>query len=182
MPKKRMYIGIDAGLNGAIAFINEKGECEKVLDMPIERNGKNTDVKELYAILNRADKDFDVVCCVEECRYTPKMNEGERNISVMTAFKFGRSYQSVYAVCEIINFKRTYVRPEMWKGEFFLFNQNKEASIDRAIQIFPEYSGMLKYKARNSDSIVMKDGRAEAMLIALYGKNKFAKLKSKETE
>lgn len=177
MAKKRLYIGIDAGLKGAIAFLNEKGECEKVFDMPLERDGKNTDVRELYAILNRADTDFDVVCCIEECRYTPKMDGADKTVSVMTAFKFGRSYQSVYAVCEIINFKRTYVRPELWKGEYFLFNHSKEGSVERAVQIFPEFSDLLKYKARNTGNTIFKDGRAEALLIALYGKNKFEKLK-----
>lgn len=169
---KKVFVGIDSGLKGAIAVLDEDGDLLGVKDMPLFADGKNVDVKALYDLLLKIVTQYKVFVTLEECYYTPKLkgsvDDDERNISVMTAFKFGRSYQSAFSVLEILQVPRLYIKPTIWKKDFFLFSQNKIQSVETAIQLYPAIANELKYVGRNK-TMVYKDGRAEAILIARYG-------------
>jgi len=176
--KPFVFVGIDAGLNGAISVLDERLSPILLKDMPVLYGGKEIDVRGLYDMLVSLSSKYELVVAIEECRYTPKMiNEKSKVTSVMSAFKFGKTYQSVVAVAEILNFRRTYVRPEIWKGEYFLFGKDKEQSVETACQFFPSIAGNLKYKLSGKTTWVFKDGRAEATLIAHYGWKRFNNLK-----
>lgn len=161
------FVGIDSGKQGAIAILNESGELEQILDMPLDVLGKHVDSLKLFNILLEIARHGQIYITLEECRYTPKMNESsDKNISVMTAFSFGRNYQACVSVLEIFQKPYNLVRPEIWKARFALFNLNKEGSILKAIQLFP----------KNQKDIATRkkcDGRAEALLIAEYGRRTY---------
>lgn len=143
-----IYGGIDPGLSGAIAFINEDESIHSVEDL-------NSSYKELI------DK-----------------WKGKSIHSIYVENVFGRPGQSCTAnttfmkhagkaelLAECICNNIVLVTPSIWKKSFGLITNNKLSKIDKK-----RLSIELANKIFNTDIPKNKDGRAEALLIALYGK------------
>lgn len=148
-------IGIDCGLNGAIALL-ENGKLVSVHDMPtltIESNKKakrQVSAPMLAAIIGQIKPDH---AYVEK----PASRPGQ---SVVAMFGFGRSLGVVEGVLAALQVPCTYVAPATWTKAIGKA-QGKDASRHRAMELFPEYQQLFKR--------VMDDGRAEASLIAVWG-------------
>jgi crossover junction endodeoxyribonuclease RuvC len=78
-----------------------------------------------------------------------------------SGFKYGRGVGSIEAAIALSGIPLTIVEPSVWKRFHKLPGKEKEASRQRALQLFPEAHASL---ARRKDH-----GRGEAALIALYG-------------
>jgi Holliday junction resolvasome RuvABC endonuclease subunit len=78
-----------------------------------------------------------------------------------SGFKFGRGCGALEATIQLLEVPMTIVEPTAWKKFHQLRGGDKEASRQRALQLFPAAHSLL---ARRKDH-----GRAEATLIALYG-------------
>ena len=148
-------IGIDCGLNGAIALL-ENGKLVSVHDMPtltIESNKKakrQVSAPMLAAIIGQIKPDH---AYVEK----PASRPGQ---SVVAMFGFGRSLGVVEGVLAALQVPCTYVAPATWTKAMGKA-QGKDASRHRAMELFPEHQQLFKR--------VMDDGRAEASLIAVWG-------------
>jgi crossover junction endodeoxyribonuclease RuvC len=148
-------LGIDVGLNGAIALVVD-GELVSVVDMPtvtLDRNGKakrQVSVPELVQII----KDFDPTDAFVE-KVFAMAGQG-----VTSVFSFGRSLGVVEGVLTTMKIKTTLMTPQTWQKGLGMTG-GKDGSRARAMELFPDQTALFKR--------VKDDGRSDAALIALWG-------------
>ncbi len=148
-------IGIDPGLSGAVAVLSA-GRAAIVFDVPTIAVGKKREynVPEMADILRcwRPDHVY-----IEKVHSMPKQG-------VASSFNFGKGFGLWLGIVAALEIPHTLVTPQRWKGKM-LDGQRKgkgDARL-RATQLFPELAGSL--------TRVKDDGRAEALLIAAYGRD-----------
>ena len=152
-PKR--IIGIDVGLNGAIAMM--RGETlTGVVDMPtvtLDRNGKakrQISIPELIAILDEFKP---------EEAYIEKVF-AMAGQGVTSVFSFGRSLGAIEGVIAARLIKTTLVTPQVWQKAMGVTG-GKDGARARAMEVFPWQASLFKLKKH--------DGRADAALIAAWG-------------
>jgi crossover junction endodeoxyribonuclease RuvC len=142
--------GIDPGMGGGLAVVNDHGDCETILMPSID------DVVDGAAALRFfTERDVEFVV-IEKTNGNPKFG-------CTGNFSFGISTGAVRAVGQIICCTPRIVKPQEWKKAWSLLRQGKDASRLLAMAIFP--------KAQQQFQRVKDDGRAEAALIAAYHLN-----------
>jgi len=151
----RKIIGIDVGLNGAIAMM--RGETlTGIVDMPtvsLDRNGKTKrqiSIPELIAILDEF-KPEEAYCE----RVFAMSGQG-----VTSVFSFGRSLGAIEGVLAARLIKTTLVTPQTWQKAMGV-SGGKDGARARAMELFPWNVDYFKLKKH--------DGRADAALIACWG-------------
>jgi crossover junction endodeoxyribonuclease RuvC len=148
-------LGIDVGLNGAIALVVD-GELVSVVDMPtvtLDRNGKakrQVSVPELVDIIKQFDPNE---------AYVEKVF-AMAGQGVTSVFSFGRSLGVVEGVLTTMKIKTTLMTPQTWQKGLGMTG-GKDGSRARAMELFPEQTALFKR--------VKDDGRSDAALIALWG-------------
>ena len=151
-----IILGIDPGLKGAIAQYD--GYELVTLEMPIKKStsrGYEID----WTMLNLDWKsNFFYAECVFLEQVSSRPGEG-----VSSAFKFGTVYGGLQAMAASMSIPVTRVTPRTWKKYFGLGPDKKEA-VDHAVSLFSDYKELF-YGPRGG----LKDGVAEAALIAFYG-------------
>jgi crossover junction endodeoxyribonuclease RuvC len=150
-------IGVDPGLNGAIAVINDTGSLH-ILDMPtvtVERNNKSkrqvsaTELAHIFANYNSNDTHV----------YVEKVS-AMAGQGVTSVFSFGRSFGMIEGILAANRLPVTFVAPATWVKAVGR-GQGKDASRARAMELFPNNQTDFKLKKW--------DGRADAALIAYWG-------------
>lgn len=111
---EKIIIGIDCGINGAIAVV--EGDSLSVTSMPIKKQKvgkKNKSVLDLDALLSLLKKytTFDVIYCVEKQGVRP----GEGAVSAMT---IGKNYGILLGMGLGLGFKLLIAAPQQWKSSF----------------------------------------------------------------
>jgi crossover junction endodeoxyribonuclease RuvC len=151
-----IFIGIDPGLNGAIAFFDPIKGHLSVVDMPtveLLRNGKKKrEVSaQILATIIRCvgDKSLAVI---ERVNAMPGQG-------VTSVFSFGRSSGIVEGVLAALEIPTQIVTPQMWQKAASV-RGGKDGARQRATELFPAYAGLF---ARKKD-----DGRADASCMAWY--------------
>ncbi len=148
-------LGIDVGLNGAIALVVD-GELVSVVDMPtvtLDRNGKakrQVSVPELVDIIKQFDPNE---------AYVEKVF-AMAGQGVTSVFSFGRSLGVVEGVLTTMKIKTTLMTPQTWQKGLGMTG-GKDGSRARAMELFPDQTALFKR--------VKDDGRSDAALIALWG-------------
>lgn len=142
-------IGIDPGLSGGIAFLNDE-QSPRAVKWP------DTDA-DFWHLLVSVDEP--AICFVEKVGATPQMG-------VVSAFKFGQSVGLIRMACIAAGFRLEYITPQKWQKEFGLLSkgrgigqgdtEKKNRNKGRAQELFPEL--------RITHAI------ADALLIAEYGR------------
>ncbi len=151
-------IGIDPGLSGAIAIISP--ESLKIFDMPtmtVERNGKakrQVSASELADIFSPYDS--------SKCHVYVEKVSAMAGQGVTSVFSFGRSFGMIEGILAAFRLPVTYVAPATWVKAVGR-GQGKDASRARAMELFPNNQADFKLKKW--------DGRADAALIAYWGKH-----------
>jgi len=148
-------IGIDCGLSGAIACL-EDGKLVEIYDMPtmvIETNKKAKRQVSAHILADIISNYKPDIAYVEK----PASRPGQ---SVVAMFGFGRSLGVVEGVLAALNIPVTYVAPATWTKQMGK-PAGKDASRHRAMELFPDHQDQFKR--------VKDDGRAEAALIAVWG-------------
>jgi crossover junction endodeoxyribonuclease RuvC len=152
-------IGIDPGLSGAIAVINGTDSL-MIIDMPtmtVTRNGKDkrqVSATELAQILKAAKSD--------ECHVFVEKVSAMAGQGVTSVFSFGRSFGMIEGILAALQMPVTYVAPATWT-KAVRRGAGKDASRARAMELFPDNQAEFKR--------VKDDGRADAALIAHWGKH-----------
>jgi crossover junction endodeoxyribonuclease RuvC len=142
-----IYVGIDPGLKGGIAII-ENGNFS-VFPYSDDK------LKEICQSLTNEN----ARCCLEQVHAMPRQG-------VSSTFKFGVSYGFIKGVLESHEISYQEIPPQRWKKEFGL-NSDKAASIEVCRRLFP--SAVLRASERcRTDN----DGMAEALLMAEYARRK----------
>ena len=148
-------MGIDVGLNGAIALV-EDGQLLEVHDMPtlsLERNNKTkrmVNAQSLALIIRGAKAD---------AAYLERLNAMPGQ-GVTSMFSMGQSLGVVLGVLAACEVPTTTIPPRTWQKALDV-PQGKDGSRYRAAQLFPESADLFKR--------VKDDGRSDAALIAAYG-------------
>ena len=151
-------IGIDPGLTGAIAVLEDKKVIE-LFEMPVMAEGKKNkrqlNSAQLVKLLkdNIDNKNEEVSVVVEQVNAMPGQG-------VTSMFNFGQSFGAIKGICAALELPIFFVRPSKWKKYFELINSSKDSSRTKVIEMYPLLSSRLSKK---------KDvNKADAILIARY--------------
>jgi crossover junction endodeoxyribonuclease RuvC len=153
-----MIAGCDPGLTGALFFIDPRNPVTgEAIDMPVHlltRGGKakrELDIAGLVGILaaHRPAHAF-----IEQVGAMPGQG-------VSSVFAFGKGYGIVLGAFGACGIPITLVSPAVWKRALQVPKGAKDGSRARASQLIPEAASQWALKKH--------DGRAEAVLIGLFG-------------
>ena len=151
-----IFIGIDPGLNGAIAFFDIAKGHLSVIDMPVVemlRGGKKkreVSAQMLAQIIRLAERP----CTAMFERVNAMPGQG-----VTSVFSFGRSSGIVEGVLAALAIPMHIITPQVWQKAASV-RGGKDGARQRATELFPAYAGLF---ARKKD-----DGRADAACMAWY--------------
>ena len=148
-------IGIDPGLSGAIAVLDNK-KVLNIFDIPVMSEGKKNkrqlnSASQLVNILKEnIIKDEEVAVVVEQVNAMPGQG-------VTSMFNFGQTFGAIKGVCAALKLPIFFVRPSKWKKHFELINSSKDASRTKAIEMYPKLSNQLAKKrdVNKSDAILI---------------------------
>jgi len=151
-----IYIGIDPGFSGAIAFYAPKENIVSIYDMPVYQNAKGKTEINLYELHEILEPETDEphMAIIEQVA-------AMRGQGVTSMFRFGQSYGVTQMAVAAHKIPMQFVTPAKWKSYLGL-SRDKGVSRSLATQRFPKQADLFKR--------VKDDGRAEAALLALYGK------------
>lgn len=157
MTSLRVVIGIDPGLSGALAVLAD-GEPLVIVDMPTMRvDGHNevcarTLATSLRNIRGQHPGAY-FLAVIEQVN-------GRAGWGATQGFRFGAGFGKVKAVLETLGIDYREVQAPVWKRHFHLKGGDKNASRELASARFPSIADAFQRKR--------DDGRAEALLIALW--------------
>ena len=161
-PDASAILGIDPGLNGALAFLRSDGGLE-IFDMPVHRLQRGGNAKreiDRYELARIVDAHGPITrAFIELVGAMPGQG-------VTSTFQFGRSLGIVEGVLSAGFIPTDYAAPRRWRSAMGV-RDGKDGSRARASALMPSCAGLW---TRAKD-----DGRAEAMLIALYGQRLMAR-------
>jgi len=150
-----IFIGIDPGLNGAIAYFDVKDGHLGIVDMPTFEVKRNNKIKRE---INPAGVAHELEVCdvggVVLERVGAMPGQG-----VSSVFSFGRSTGVIEGVLAAYELPVTIVTPQAWQKAAGV-RGGKDGSRMRACELFPNFANLF---ARKKD-----DGRADAALMAWY--------------
>ena len=155
--------GIDPGIAGAIAILDEK-KIVDVIDLPTMSEGKknkkqlNSAHLSQYISTNIVDINKTVVV-VEQVNAMPGQG-------VTSMFNFGQTFGAIKGICAALGLPIFFVRPAKWKKHFDLINSSKDASKTKAIEMYPSLSDQLskKKEVNKSDAILIARFYSETRL------------------
>jgi len=153
-----MRIGIDPGVSGAVAFLNDDLTLLNVADMPTmilsgqKQQVNASELSKLFRVWL-----FDVP--VENTTAYLERVHSMPGQGVAATFNFGTSYGVIQGVLGALQIPMVMVTPHSWKKRAGLASKEKGASRTLAQQLYPAASL----------SRVKDIGRADAILIARYG-------------
>jgi crossover junction endodeoxyribonuclease RuvC len=165
---ENLYIGIDPGLDGAVAALSEGGDVLGIWDAPtleVNGNGKtakgNKKKKRLYLpaqmvqILKDLTAKGKARVCLELVHSMPKQG-------VASQFSLGHGVGLWEGIIAGLELPIVQVPPTKWKKIMLhgLAGDDKNASIVQALRLYPCAAEFLTLKKH--------DGRAEALLMAGY--------------
>jgi crossover junction endodeoxyribonuclease RuvC len=152
-----VVVGVDPGTSGGLAKVAVADAAApqliEAIDIPVIGTGakERVDVAAICAWISQHDVRH---AYIERAQAMPKQGAS-------SGFKYGRAVGAIEAAIALSGIPLTIVEPSVWKRFYRLPGKEKEASRQRALQLFPAAHAAL---ARKKDH-----GRAEAALIALYG-------------
>lgn len=145
-------LGVDPGLSGALA-LHRDGQW-MLLDMPIAGDAKHHEINgsELCRWLREHHPDH---AFIEYAAARPGQG-------VTSMFRFGCSYGATKMALAACGVPYTIITPAKWKPAVGIqTGADKEASRQRALQLFPDQAEALTRKKDHA--------RADAMLLAYFG-------------
>ena len=147
-------IGIDPGLSGAVAVMQDK-KVINIYDMPVMAEGKKNkrqlNSSQLVNIIKEnIHEDEETIVVVEQVNAMPGQG-------VTSMFNFGQTFGAIKGVCAALKLPIFFVRPSKWKKYFELINSSKDASRTKVIEMYPTLSGQLAKKrdVNKSDAILI---------------------------
>jgi len=156
-------IGIDPGLSGAIAVL-EDIKVLSLFEMPVMAEGKKNkrqlnSAQLVNIIKENTNDDEDIAVIVEQVNAMPGQG-------VTSMFNFGQTFGAIKGVCAALGLPIFFVRPSKWKKHFELINSSKDASRTKVIEMYPSFSKQLAKKkdVNKSDAILIARFFAETRL------------------
>jgi len=153
-----LCIGIDPGLHGAIAILDPAGELVSATDLPVIRDLSLAwiDGSAFQSFILDALQGAPARAIVERVSSMPGQG-------VASSFQFGLGFGSILSVLQAMLIGMVLVTPSTWKRSYGL-GKDKHASLHKARLMWP----------RADLRLAKHEGRAEALLIAEYGRRHLA--------
>lgn len=163
MRNKILVIGVDPGAKGGMAAVTY------IMDTAYPDT-----VEKVVRVIPFNENDYIRMMLDNSLRsnifYIEKVN-AMPNQGVTSMFNFGKNFGWIIGAAEATGYGVHYVRPQEWKKYFGLIGTDKQASIAKCKELYPDVD--LKRTERcKTDS----DGMAEAILIATYGVEEMIRL------
>ena len=156
-------LGVDIGVSGALALVDERGELEDVWEMPCLRDGpKNRRTINAPLLAELVYKSHAARAFVEAVG--PRPQEG-----AVGAFAFGDCKGVVRGVLAAAGVPLVFIQPAQWKRVVNIppgKSGSKDAARAQAIGRWPKQADRFK--------LIKDDGKAEAALIAVAGLLRFS--------
>jgi crossover junction endodeoxyribonuclease RuvC len=149
-------LGIDPGIRGGLAVVNEGngvGTLLDAIDIPTVGSGARERVNVL-AVRVWIKQQKPHFALIERAQAMPRQGAS-------SGFKYGRATGALEAAVVLCGVPLEIIEPTAWKRFWHLPPKDKERSRQRALELFPAAHALLARK--------LDHGRAEAALIALYG-------------
>ena len=147
-------VGIDPGLSGAIAILEDK-KVLNVYDMPVmaeeKKNKRQINSAQLVNLLRENNEnDEELVVIVEQVNAMPGQG-------VTSMFNFGQTFGAIKGVCAALKLPIFFVRPSKWKKHYELINSSKDSSRTKVIEMYPSLANQLSKKkdVNKSDAILI---------------------------
>lgn len=165
--------GIDPGLHGALAVLNETGDCQTT-DMPIMGDPAIVDGGAVARWLNECDVSIVVIERAQSmpAEWTDRKTGKLRKQGVSSSFRNGQTYGQLLGVLQACAFPYRIVGAADWKRAMRL-SRDKELSRRRAIELLPRSGEQFQLKKH--------EARAEAALIAWWYLHERNRLEEKKT-
>lgn len=158
-----LILGVDPGFKGALALYSIPNQsCVEIRDLPLLPKQKNAiNMFELSSFIGLYANEIEFACIerVGAMTYVDKFGQ-VRGQGAVSSFEFGRVTGVVQGMIGSYNIPTVLVHPSSWKSAMGL-SSNKEDSLVKARKMFPLFKS---YFLRKKD-----DGRAEAILLAVFG-------------
>lgn len=155
------YIGIDNGLNGAIAVIKGKDIVFKT-PMPTVKTGDSKNEYDCQTIVEILKKYPDSIVIIEKAHAMPLQG-------VTSMFNFGKSFGMMIGILTTLQFRYHIVHSKTWQKAVFRdqpHEDTKRASAVVAKRLFPKESFLPTERSKK-----IHDGLTDAVLMAYYGQN-----------
>lgn len=144
-----VFIGIDPGADGALAWLTAHGEIVQVRDMPAH-------MEEV--------RDWLVTPCPVPLFVVIEAQQAMPGQGVTSMFSLGQRYGLLTGLLVGLQIPHQAVRPQAWmKAMGIPPKADKKAHVERALSLFPT----AEVKGPRGG---MKDGRADALLLAEFGR------------
>lgn len=156
--QKDFYVvGIDPGLRGGIAILDQSLAIRLVAPMPLRESNlrKYPNARQLAEMLSPFVLDCRFVV-IEDVHAMP-------NQSISAMFNFGFGAGILTGVCETLGVPTLKLAPSAWKAQLGL-SKDKTRSFDKVRALWPREAPQMALK---------HDGVAEALLLAYLGVNRF---------
>lgn len=154
----KFIVGVDPGARGALAIMSVDGQLLRLIDMPV------VEVKVGKAMKTRVSPELlahELRAYMGEAHAWVEQVTAMPGQGVSSMFAFGESFGIVKGVMAGLSIKISTVTPGRWKKAMEI-NASKDGSRAKALAMWPHFAEALKR--------VKDDGRAEAALIAEYGR------------
>lgn len=150
------FVGIDPGLHGGIAVLNEPAEVSFAI-MPVNGGVICTSALRSY-FYNDWSSEHNTRIIIEKVGAMPKQG-------VSSTFKFGMGYGQLIGMCQTLELPFTLVTPQAWKKAVLAgTDKSKEAAIAFCRREYPNVN-LIPERCR-----VPHDGIADALCLAHYGR------------
>ena len=150
---KTIFIGIDPGKSGGIAYI----DTETKIVYTIPYNDKA--LIDLCRYEGYGGNTEHIMCCLEKVGAMPGQG-------VVSMFSFGQSVGYIKGVLESFRIPYQEITPQKWKREFSL-TSDKAKSAEVCRKLFPDISLLATPRCKKPH-----DGMTEALLMAEYARRK----------
>ena len=163
-------IGIDPGLNGAIAVLKDL-KVKEIFDVPVMPEGKKNKRQLNSALLvsllrENINSNEEIAVVVEQVNAMPGQG-------VTSMFNFGQTFGAIKGICAALELPIFFIRPSKWKKHFELINSSKDSSRTKAIEMYPKLSKQLAKKkdVNKSDAILIARFYSETRLTEEFNPN-----------
>lgn len=158
-PDGRMYIAVDPGVTGAMAFVpSPRAQDPIVVDLPVLQTKVKQRTRTTFNFHTLAKYLDPVVDNLKRSLFILERGQPRPEDTPITAFSVGCSYNMWHLYLAAFAIPMEEIMPSVWKGKMGLLGKEKDASRALAMKIFPGACHYIEYAGDHN--------RAEALLLA----------------
>jgi len=160
-----IFVGIDPGLHGAIAWMDGERKAIGVVDCPLD--GTEYDFAKMADVLRRVND-------ISECRLPAPPTVTMEAVHALptdgkcSAFSFGRGYGAWLGICGALWLTPNLVAPQTWKRTMLAGVANDKRA--EGVALKKRFQGHPVCSELHGPRGGLRDGRVDALFLAEYGR------------